>query len=124
MEAYSLPARPLPSGTNVAPVVDLRSVDVDMGGLAGLSPWLWCIEFVRRAVAARGEPSRRLVEEAIKGFDSMSGSSQQQLASVLAALDDGRAVAFYGWWPIAELASVSDILGVDAMTVPTPDRKG
>jgi WhiB family redox-sensing transcriptional regulator len=33
-------------------------------------------------------------------------------------------VAFYGWWPTPELAAVSEILGVDTMEVPTPDRKG
>ena len=43
---------------------------------------------------------------------------------MLDALDNGRPVAFYGWWPTAELAAVSDILGVDAMDVPPPDRKG
>jgi WhiB family redox-sensing transcriptional regulator len=125
MEAYPLPARPLPTGTDVAPIVDLRGRAVDVAGLTGLSPWLWCVEYVRRFVAdASGQPSEQLVEEAIKAFDSTSGTGQPQLARVLDALDGGRAVAFYGWWPTAELAAVSDILGVDAMDVPPPDRKG
>ncbi len=125
MEAYPLPARPLPTGTDVAPIVDLRGTAVDVAGLTGLSPWLWCVEYVRRFVAdASGQPSEQLVEEAIKAFDSTSGTDQPQLARVLDALDGGRAVAFYGWWPTAELAAVSDILGVDAMDVPPPDRKG
>jgi WhiB family redox-sensing transcriptional regulator len=125
MEAYPLPARPLPTGTDVAPTVDLRDTAVDVTGLIGLSPWLWCVEYVRRFVAdASGQPSDQLVEEAIKTFDSTSGTDQPQLGRVLDALDDGRPVAFYGWWPTAELAAVSDILGVDAMDVPPPDRKG
>ena len=125
MEAYPLPARPLPTGTDVAPIVDLRRTAVDVNGLAGLSPWLWCVELVRRWVAdSDGHRIERLVEDSIKGFDSGSGGDRRQLARVLEALDDGRPVAFYGWWPTAELAAVSDILGVDAMDVPPPDRKG
>ena len=42
---------------------------------------------------------------------------------VLDCLDAGRPVAFYGWWPTAELATTTEILGVDAMEVPPPDRK-
>jgi WhiB family redox-sensing transcriptional regulator len=125
MEAYPLPARPLPTGTDVAPIVDLRGGAVDVTGLAGLSPWLWCVEFVRRSVAGSDALGiEHLVEDSIKGFDSTSGTDQPQLSRLLAALDDGRPVAFYGWWPTAELAGVSDILGVDAMDVPPPDRKG
>ena len=125
MEAYPLPARPLPTGTHVAPIVDLRGTPVDVSELDGLSPWKWCVEYVRRSVAgASGQPSEGLVEEVIKVFDSTSGTDQPQLARVLEALDDRRPVAFYGWWPTAELAAVSDILGVDAMDVPPPDRKG
>ena len=125
MKAYPLPARPLPDGTHVAPIVDLRGAPVDVTGLAGLSPWLWSVEYARRVVAATtGQLSERLTEEAIKPFDSTSGTDQAQLTRVLDALDDERAVAFYGWWPTAELAAVSDILGVDAMDVPPPDRKG
>ena len=39
------------------------------------------------------------------------------------ALDAGWPVAFYGWWPIEAAADTTDILGVDAMEVPPPDRK-
>lgn len=125
MEAYALPARPLPADAEVAPLVDLRHLDIDMGTLAGLSPWLWSIEFARRTVIGHDEHGMRpLVEESIKGFDNRAGADQHQFAGVLDALDAGRAVAFYGWWPTAELASVSDVLGVDAMDVPPPDRKG
>jgi WhiB family redox-sensing transcriptional regulator len=125
VEAYPLPARPLPASPEVRPIVDLRGATVDTAGLDGLAPWLWSVEYVRRFVAGSGERSvDELVEDAIKGFDSSTGSDQPQLARVLAALDDGRAVAFYGWWPTEELAGVSDILGVDAMDVPPPDRKG
>lgn len=124
MDAYPLPARPLPVGHSVAPIVDLRGGAVDMHDAAALSPWSWCIEYARRAVAATADVADDVVQEPIKGLDRSSGSDSRQLARVLAALDDGRPVAFYGWWPTAETASVSDILGVDAMDVPTPDRKG
>jgi WhiB family transcriptional regulator, redox-sensing transcriptional regulator len=125
VDAYPLPARPLPSGTEAAPIVDLRGKTIDVTGLAGLSPWLWCIDYVRRWMAgSTGDRIEQLVEDPIKGFDSAVGIDQRQLARVLDALDEGRPVAFYGWWPTAELAAVSDILGVDAMEVPPPDRKG
>jgi WhiB family redox-sensing transcriptional regulator len=125
VEAYPLPARPLPASPEVRPIVDLRDTAVDTAGLDGLAPWLWSVEYVRRFVARPSEGDvGDLVEDPIKSFDPTTGSDQPQLARVLAALDDGRAVAFYGWWPTAELAGVSDILGVDAMDVPPPDRKG
>ena len=125
MEAYPLPARPLPIDTLAPAVVDLRDLVVDDGGLSGLSPWQWALEYVRRCVTTSAmDQHEELVEDPIKEFDAGSGSDRHQLARVLEALDQGRAVAFYGWWPTAELAAVSDILGVDAMDVPTPDRKG
>jgi WhiB family redox-sensing transcriptional regulator len=124
VEAYPLPARPLPASPEVGPIVDLRDTAVDTAGLDGLAPWLWSVEYVRRFVARSGSGGiDELVEDPIKDFDSSTGTDQPQLARVLDALDDGRAVAFYGWWPTAELAGVSDILGVDAMDVPPPDRK-
>jgi WhiB family redox-sensing transcriptional regulator len=125
VEAYPLPARPLPASPEVGPIVDLRGTAVDTAGLDGLAPWLWSVEYVRRFVAGSSDGViDDLVEDPIKGFDPSTGTDQPQLARVLDALDDGRAVAFYGWWPTAELAGVSDILGVDAMDVPPPDRKG
>ena len=125
MEAYPLPARPLPIDTLAPAVVDLRDLVVDDGGLSGLSPWQWALEYVRRCVTTSAtDQHEELVEDPIKEFDAGSGSDRHQLARVLEALDQGRPVAFYGWWPTAELAAVSDILGIDAMDVPTPDRKG
>ena len=124
MEAYPLPARPLPTGTDVSPVVDLRGPAVDLTDLDGLTPWPWCVEYARRWLSSTDEPAEDLVEDSIKDFDATSGTNQAELARVLEALDDGRPVAFYGWWPTADLAAVSDILGVDAMDVPPPDRKG
>jgi WhiB family redox-sensing transcriptional regulator len=121
MEAYPLPARPLPTGTEVSPVVDLRGPAIDLSGLDGLAAWPWCVEFARRWLTTADQD---LVEESIKDFDTTSGTSQVELARVLEALDDGRPVAFYGWWPTSDVAAVSDILGVDAMDVPPPDRKG
>ena len=124
MDAYPLPARPLPTGTDVAPIVDLRGPVVDLTDLEGLAPWQWCVEFARHWLTTTDQPAESLVEDAIKDFDATCGTTQAELARVLEALDDGRPVAFYGWWPTVELAGVSDILGVDAMDVPPPDRKG
>jgi WhiB family redox-sensing transcriptional regulator len=124
MEPYPLPARPLPPTPAVAPIVDLRALGVDVAALGGLSAWSWCVEYVRRGVADTANGDHRIVDDDIKCFDTATGSDHEQLARVLAALDDGRAVAFYGWWPTSEMAAVSDILGVDAMDVPPPDRKG
>jgi WhiB family redox-sensing transcriptional regulator len=123
VEAYPLPARPLPSDTEVSPLVDLRATSIDTAPLGGMSPWLWAVEYVRRFVAGTAGLDQ-LVEDSIKSFDAATGGDQAQLNRVLDALDEGRAVAFYGWWPTADLAAVSDILGVDTMEVPTPDRKG
>jgi WhiB family transcriptional regulator, redox-sensing transcriptional regulator len=124
MEAYPLPARPLPTGTDVSPVVDLRGPAIDFNDSDGLEPWPWCVEYARRWLSSADQPAEDLVEESIKNFDATSGTDQAELARVLEALDDGRPVAFYGWWPTPDLATVSDILGVDAMDVPPPDRKG
>jgi WhiB family redox-sensing transcriptional regulator len=123
VQAYPLPARPLPVGNDVAPLVDLRGPEIDLSGLDGSDPWSWCVEYARTWLSAP-DANDVLAEDLIKEFDATSGTSQAQLARVLDALDDGRPVAFYGWWPTAELAAVSDILGVDAMDVPPPDRKG
>lgn len=125
MDPYPLPARPLPDDIEVAPLIDVREPSLDMSVHTGLSPWLWCIEYVRGTLAGPDDVARRrLVEEPIKSFSSDSGSDQHQLALVLEALDEGRPVAFYGWWPTADVAGTTDILGVDAMEVPPPDRKG
>ena len=124
MEAYPLPARPLPTGTDASPEIDLRGPAIDLTDLEGLAPWPWCVEYARRWLTTTDQPAETLVEDAIKNFDTTSGTDQAELARVLQALDDGRPVAFYGWWPTAEVAGVSDILGVDAMDVPPPDRKG
>lgn len=125
MESYALPSRPLPTGSRAAPVVDLRDRPVATAAFDDLEPWEWCREFVRRFVSgADDRTARRLTEDTIKGFDRARGADHHQLAAVLDALDHGRPVAFYGWWPTAEFASVIDILGVDAMEVPPPDRKG
>jgi WhiB family transcriptional regulator, redox-sensing transcriptional regulator len=124
VDSYPLPARPLPTGTDVSPAVDLRGPTIDLTDLDGLGPWSWCMEYARRWMTTTDRPADELVEQSIKNFDATSGTSQGGLARVLETLDDGRPVAFYGWWPTAELAAVSDILGVDAMDVPPPDRKG
>ena len=125
MESYALPARPLPTVSRVAPVVDLRNRYVETSDLDAQEPWEWCREFVDRFVSGADDRSaRRLTDDTIKGFDRAQGADHHQLATVLDALDHGRPVAFYGWWPTAAAAGVTDILGVDAMDVPPPDRKG
>ena len=127
VEAYPLPARPLPaSARRSAPIVDLRGTRGRHAGLDGLSPWRWCVEYVRRFVA--GSTQRgidELVEDPIKGFDSTLGqrpsrsspasSKPSTTAAPWPSTGGGRPPS----WP-----AVSDILGVDAMDVPPPDRKG
>ena len=110
----------------VGPIVDLRGTAVDTAGLDGLSPWPWCVEYVRRFVAGSSERGiDELVEDPIKGFDSGIGQRPDRSSPASSQPSTTAApVAFYGWWPTAELAGVSDILGVDAMDVPPPDRKG
>ena len=127
MEAYPLPARPLPiehrwrhrSSTCAAPRRRRRRARRAVAVAVG-------VEYVRRCVAASAMRSARASSSRTRSRRSTPAraATSTQLARVLEALDDGRAVAFYGWWPTAELAGVSDILGVDAMDVPPPDRKG
>lgn len=132
MDSYALASRPLPSTPRIAPVVDLRPQVVDMSGQSDqsdvsgdLEPWEWCRQYVRRFVSGSNERAgRRLTDDTIKGFDRHRGADHHQLAAVLDALDHGRPVAFYGWWPTAAAAAVTDILGVDAIEVPPPSRKG
>ena len=112
--------------TEVGPIVDLRGTAVDIGRArrAGAVAVVRRVRppLRRRVERARHRRARRGPDQGLR-LDARA-ADQPQLARVLAALDDGRAVAFYGWWPTAELAGVSDILGVDAMDVPPPDRKG
>lgn len=128
MESYELSVRPIPATSLAAPTVDLRSRHVDMSDLVDLvdrDSWEWCREFVRRFVGGSDDrAARRLTDDTIKVLDRHRGADRKQLAAVLEALDHDRPVAVYGWWPIREAASVTDILGVDAMDVPPPDRKG
>jgi hypothetical protein len=106
-----------------APVVDLRRAPhalplADSGSRA----WDGAIDYLRDFVAD-GQAPDGLVDETIKRFDTRRGADLEQLRRVLECLDAGRPVAFYGWWPTAELASTTEILGVDTMEVPPPDRK-
>jgi WhiB family redox-sensing transcriptional regulator len=125
MDSYALPIRPLPASTRVTPVVDLRERTVDMSDAGDLDAWEWCRHYVDRFVAGTSDRAgRRLTDDTIKGFDRNRGADHHQLATVLDALDHGRPVAFYGWWPTAAAAAVTDILGVDAIEVPPPSAKG
>jgi len=120
---YALQARPLPVGTSASPVVDLRpglGESLDAGGAA----WDAVMDFVRRASGTRSDGRMLAGPETIKSFDPRRGADHAQLERVLAALDGGRPVAFYGWWPTEATAAVNPTLSVDAMEVPPPDRKG
>ncbi len=128
---YPLTVRPLAAAPSAAPVVDLRGsrpVDRAGGGTDGdgdavgaEDPWTWAIDEVRRAAGA--DQAFTLVDDTIKPFDRRRGADADQLARVLDRLDAGHPVAFYGWWPVEEVATTTEILGIDAMEVPPPDRK-
>ena len=124
MEAYPLAVRPLAAERRAAPIVDLRHELVTDDDFADRDPWAWCKEYTRRHVVAASPANADVVGLTLKEFDLTRGADQAELAEVIAALDAGRPVAFYGWWPTAETASTSPTLGVDALDVPTPDRKG
>jgi hypothetical protein len=120
---YPLAVRPLAAVPPVAPVVDLRGVAGRLVDATG--PWDDALAYLDTFVRTTGNvgPEAAVVEETIKRHDSRRGADAGQLAAVLAALDDGRPVAFYGWWPTEAAAATSGILGVDAVDVPPPDRK-
>jgi hypothetical protein len=111
------------ASAGAAPVVDLRATLHAAplgGGTAGA--WDLAVDYVRKSVTAEGGDAA--ATETIKSFDRRRGADQGELEAVLASLDSGRLVAFYGWWPTSETASTMEILGIDAMEVPPPDRKG
>jgi WhiB family redox-sensing transcriptional regulator len=116
--------RPGPASPRAVPTVDLRAVEVDDREFASWEPWSWCVEYTRRFVAAAYPAARGLRGESIKDADHHCGTDSRQLGQVLDALDDGRPVAFSGWWPTAGSVTTSTTLGVDVLDVPTPDRKG
>ena len=104
-------------------MVDLRATPRATplgGGAAGA--WESAVEYLREYIA--GDSGAAVAIETIKSFDRRRGADQGQLARVLHSLDAGRPAAFYGWWPTEESAATTEILGVDAMEVPPPDRKG
>ena len=127
MESTALATRSLPHGSRVDPEVDLRHRLAEASEPAGtdVPAWDWCCDLVRRFVAGPDERSRRrVVDDTIKGPDRNHGADHHQLAAVLGALDRGRPVAISTWWPAAGTATESEILGVAAMDVPPPSRKG
>lgn len=120
---YALPARPLPVGTSASPVVDLRPALAEFVDDRDVT-WDAVMAFVGRAAGARPDGGQQPARETIKSFDPRRGADHAQLEHVLATLDRGRPVAFYGWWPTEATAATTPTLGVDAMEVPPPDRKG
>ncbi|MBA3604942.1 MAG: hypothetical protein H0W46_03020 [Acidimicrobiia bacterium] len=121
---YALPARPLPVGTSASPVVDLRRSSAQLP-TAGGSAWDGAgLAYLQRAAGAGADVAPPVSCETIKPFNRQRGAGQQQLERVLAVLNDGHPVAFYGWWPTATMAATNPTPGADAMEVPPPDRKG
>lgn len=123
MTPYALAVRPLAAAPGATPVVDLRTTlraVPEGGGTTGA--WDLAVDYVCTCVD--GGAGAAAAAETIKSFDRRRGADQAQLDAVVAALDSGRPVAFYGWWPTREAAATTEILGVDAMEVPPPDRKG
>ena len=123
VDPYPLTVRSLEVAPSAAPVVDLRSAP-QAGPLAGdvtSDAWEHAVDYLRRFVT--GGSGAPVVCETIKPFDRRRGADHDQLDMVIAALDAGRPVAFYGWWPTEGVADTTEILGIDAMEVPPPDRK-
>ena len=105
------------------PVVDLRATLLAAPpGVGTASAWEHAVGYLR--AVARVATGAAAATETIKSFDRRRGADQAQLEAVLGAIDAGRPVAWYGWWPTGETATTTEILGVDAMEVPPPDRKG
>jgi WhiB family transcriptional regulator, redox-sensing transcriptional regulator len=125
VDPYPLVVRPLSAPRAAEPVVDLRERPhaVPLGECAATA-WECAIDYLRDFVAAGAIfAGNELVSQTIKPFNRHRGADHEQMRRVLDCLDAGRPVAFYGWWPTAELATTTEILGVDAMEVPPPDRK-
>ena len=97
VDPYALPVRPIRAAPGAAPVVDLRATLLAAPAGAGHRRRVGA----RRRLPAGRSPARppTTATETIKPFDRRRGADQAQLTSVLAALDAGRPVAFYGWWP-------------------------
>ena len=119
---YALPMRPVPVGAAASPVVDLRPVTGAWPELDAPA-WSAALRLVGSAARVAGASTQNRTAT-IKPFDRDRGADHAQLAAVLAALDRGRPVAFYGWWPTESAAATNPTLGFDAMEVPPPDRKG
>ena len=124
VEPYSLAVRPLPPSTAASPMVDLRSSAPRFEPTTG-DPWDDAVAYLHDVADGAGSvAAEQPVEiDVIKPFERRRGADATQLERILAALDAGWPVAFYGWWPVEFGAVTTDILGVDAMEVPPPDRK-
>ena len=121
VDPYPLAVRPLAAAPSAAPVVDLR-VGAGRGRAARRRRHRrlgTAVDYLEQF----GGTGATVARETIKPFDRRPGADHDQLDRVLAALDDGRPVAFYGWWPTEGAAATTEILGIDAMEVPPPDRK-
>src|SRR5262245_26546003 len=116
VDPYPLIVRPLTAPPAAAPVVDLRD-KYHSTPLAGSAEEAWdgAIEYLRSFVTAGAVlAEHELISETIKPFNRNRGADHEQMRRVLECLDAGRPIAFYGWWPTAELAMTTEILGVDA----------
>ncbi len=125
IDPYPLAVRPLSAPPAAAPVVDLRDEPHarPLGG-GGRPAWDAAVDYLRDFVTGGAvDAGAAIIGETIKPFNRHRGADQDQMRRVLDCLDSGHPVAFYGWWPTAESATTSEILGVDTMEVPPPDRK-
>ena len=121
VDPYPLAVRPISPSSCALPLVDLRATAPAYPPSA-VEPWLHAVAYVRE-LAAGADADEATELDVIKAFDPDRGADADQLARVLAVLDAGDAVAFYGWWPTEAMATTTEILGVDTMEVPPPDRK-
>ena len=123
VDPYPLAVRPFAAAPPAAPVVDMRDDWARQHHRTGApSAWEQVVDDLRSfATGASGDDVEL---ETIKPFDSRRGADHDELERVIAALDAGQAVGFYGWWPSEVAAATTEILGVDAIEVLPPDRKG
>ncbi len=121
VDPYPLAVRPFAAAPPAAPVVDMRAAWATHHRGDGAAGWQQVIDELRSFASRAGDD---IELDTIKSFDSRHGADHDQLERVTAALDAGQAVGFFGWWPSEVSAATTEILGIDAIEVLPPDRKG
>ena len=120
VDPYPLPVRPISPSSCALPLVDLRST-APAYPPSPVEPWLHAVAYVRQLAAGRrrrGTAGRRH-----QGLRPRPWRRRRPAGAGAAVLDAGDAVALDGWWPTEAMATTTEILGVDAIEVPPPDRK-